>query len=265
MNNTSATATPPAAGDCADGAIALNSISKWFDSADGEALTVLQNIDLAVPAHAIFAILGASGCGKSTLLNIISGILTPDRGNVCFGGVRARDFTGWRSISYMFQEDRLLPWRTARANVEFALEAGDMPRAERQSRAHEAMALVGLADFEEAFPHQLSGGMRSRVALARSLVTDPAILLMDEPFSRLDAQTRAQMHAELLEIHAMKQMSIVFVTHDVEEAVVLADEVVVLAPRPGRVREQVRIECARPRDPTHPQAIDYIKRLRALI
>ncbi|MEO8441359.1 MAG: ABC transporter ATP-binding protein [Betaproteobacteria bacterium] len=266
MDDTTLSAQPPAADDCnTAGAITLNAISKWFDTADGESLTVLQNIDLAVPAHSIFAILGASGCGKSTLLNVISGILTPDRGSVCFGGVRARDFTDWRSISYMFQEDRLLPWRTALANVEFSLEAGDMPKTERRSRARDALRLVELTQFEDAFPHQLSGGMRSRVALARSLVTDPSILLMDEPFSRLDAQTRAQMHEELLHIHAMKQMTIVFVTHDVEEAVVLADQVVVLAPRPGRVREQVPIDCARPRDPTHPRAIEYIKRLRALI
>ena len=267
IEDTVATVRPPAAADECNvaGAITLNAISKWFDTPDGAPLTVLQNIDLAVPAHSIFALLGASGCGKSTQLNIISGILTPDRGNVCFGGVRAHDFTDWRSISYMFQEDRLLPWRTALANVEFSLEAGGMPRAERQTRAREALALVELTQFEDAFPHQLSGGMRSRVALARSLVTDPAILLMDEPFSRLDAQTRAQMHAELLQIHALKHMTIICVTHDVEEAVVLADQVVVLAPRPGRVREQVRIDCPRPRDPTAAQAIEYIKRLRALI
>ena len=266
MMNETATVAPASADDCNDaGAITLTAISKWFDTADGGPLTVLQDINLAVPAHSIFAILGASGCGKSTLLNIISGILTPDRDNVCFGGVRARDFVNWRSISYMFQEDRLLPWRTARANIEFGLEAGDMPRAERRERAVEALRLVKLTGFEEAFPHQLSGGMRSRVALARSLVTDPAILLMDEPFSRLDAQTRAQMHDELLHIQSIKQMTIVFVTHDVEEAVVLADEVVVLAPRPGRVREIVSIACARPRDPTDPQAIQYIQRLRALI
>ena len=266
MNDTVADGLPPVTDECnVPCAIALTAISKWFDTAEGEPLTVLQNIDLAVPAHSIYAILGASGCGKSTLLNIISGILTPDRGNVCFGGVRARDFTDWRSISYMFQEDRLLPWRTAIANVEFSLEAGDMPGAERRSRAHEALALVGLAQFEDAFPHQLSGGMRSRVALARSLVTEPSILLMDEPFSRLDAQTRAQMHGELLQIHGLKNMTIVFVTHDVEEAVVLADHVVVLAPRPGRVRDVVAIECPRPRDPTDMKSIQYIQRLRALI
>ena len=246
-------------------AITLTGISKWFDTAVGEPLTVLQDVDLGVPAHSIFAILGASGCGKSTLLNIISGILKPDCGEVCFSGVPAKEFNDWRSIGYMFQEDRLLPWRTAAANVEFSLEAGSMPRLERRARARAALKLVELEGFEDAFPYQLSGGMRSRVALARSLVTEPEILLMDEPFSRLDAQTRALMHAELLRIHEMKRMTIVFVTHDVEEAVVLADVVVVLAPRPGRVREIVTIVCPRPRDSTRPEAVQYIQRLRALI
>jgi len=246
-------------------AIAVRGISKWFGNADGQSLLVLQDIDIEVPRKSILAILGASGCGKSTLLNIISGILTPDRGQICINGVPSRDFTEWHSVSYMFQEDRLLPWRTAIRNVEFSLEAGAMPHRERQARAREALRLVELEGFEDAFPHQLSGGMRSRVALARSLVQEPCILLMDEPFSRLDAQTRAQMHEELLHVHEMKHMTIVFVTHDVEEAVVLADEVVVLAPRPGRVREIAPIDCPRPRDPTHPEVTSYIQRLRALI
>lgn len=259
------TASMPAREGDTEIAIALTGVSKWFDTTGGEALTALQDISLAVHAHSIFAILGASGCGKSTLLNIISGILNADRGQVLFGGVPAKQFNNWRSISYMFQEDRLLPWRTALANVEFALEAGSMPRSERHDRARAALQLVELDGFEDAFPHQLSGGMRSRVALARSLVTEPSILLMDEPFSRLDAQTRASMHEEVLRIHGMKHMTIVFVTHDVEEAVILADEVVVLAPRPGRVREIVPIACARPRDSTRPESVQYIQRLRALI
>ena len=264
MSGVAATTTSQGRAD-SEFAITLTGISKWFDTADGAPLLALQDIDLTVRAHSIFAILGASGCGKSTLLNIISGILKSDRGQVSFGGVPAKQFDNWRSISYMFQEDRLLPWRTTLANVEFALEAGSMPRPERHARARAALELVELDGFEDAFPHQLSGGMRSRVALARSLVTEPAILLMDEPFSRLDAQTRASMHEEVLRIHGMKHMTLVFVTHDVEEAVVLADEVVVLAPRPGRVREIVSIACARPRDSTQPASVQYIQRLRALI
>ncbi len=265
MNSALRASQPPAAPASSAAAITLAGISKWFDTADGEPLTALDNVELAVPAHSIFAILGASGCGKSTLLNIISGIVTPDRGRVSFGGVPIAQFDNWRSISYMFQEDRLLPWRSALANVGFSLEAGNMSRVERQARARDVLRLVGLDGFADAFPYQLSGGMRSRVALARSLVTEPAILLMDEPFSRLDAQTRSLMQQEVLRIHELKHMTIVFVTHDVEEAVVLADEVVVLAPRPGRVREIVGIACPRPRDSTRIEAVQYIQRLRALI
>lgn len=246
-------------------AISVERVSKWFPTADGQPLHALQDIELAVEERSILAILGASGCGKSTLLNIISGIVRPDHGRVLINGVPSVEFKNWRSVSYMFQEDRLLPWRTAARNVEFALEAGSMSGAERKRRAQEALDLVGLASFEEAFPYQLSGGMRSRVALARSLVLEPCILLMDEPFSRLDAQTRSLMHVEVLRIHRLKNMTIVFVTHDVEESVVLADRVVVMAPRPGRVREEVDIELARPRDPTAPEVTRYIQRLRALI
>jgi NitT/TauT family transport system ATP-binding protein len=246
-------------------AIAVAGVSKWFNTADGQRLQALKDIDLVVPEHAILAILGPSGCGKSTLLNIISGIAQPSSGRVSINGVPAQDFSDWRSVSYMFQEDRLLPWRTAQRNVEFSLEAGSMPRAERRSRARDALQLVGLGGFENAFPYQLSGGMRSRVALARSLVQEPCILLMDEPFSRLDAQTRSLMHEEVLRIHQLKRMTIVFVTHDVAESVVLADRVVVMEPRPGRVRERVDIPLARPRDSTRPEVTQYIQRLRSLI
>ena len=254
-----ATRTPRAAA-----AITVQHVSKWFASTDGP-LHVLENVDLSVPAHGIVAIVGASGGGKSTLLNIISGIVKADTGRVCINGVPAEEFSNWRDVSYMFQEDRLLPWRSALGNVEFALEAGSTARNERRVRASAALELVGLTGFEDAFPYQLSGGMRSRVALARSLVLEPCILLMDEPFSRLDAQTRSLMHAELLRIHQLKKMSIVFVTHDVEEAVILADAVVVMAPRPGRVREVRSIELERPRDPTEPAVTRYIQHLRALI
>jgi len=165
----------------------------------------------------------------------------------------------------MFQDDRLLPWRTAIRNVEFALEAGSMPKNDRARRALEALDLVELASFEESFPYQLSGGMRSRFALARSLVTEPRILLMDEPFSRLDAQTRASMHEELLRIHQLKQMTVVFVTHDVAEAVLLADQVAVMSARPGTIKEVMDITTARPRDITQTEMTGYIQRLRALI
>ena len=246
-------------------AIRVSGVTKVFLNSDRQSFTALHDVSLEVAQHEIVAILGASGCGKSTLLNVISGLVTPERGAIWVNGVPSKSFDDWRSVSYLFQEDRLLPWRTALGNVAFALEAGSMPRAERERRARTALELVELAGFESAFPAQLSGGMRSRVALARSLVQEPCILLMDEPFSKLDAQTRAAMHEELLRIHRMKRMTIVFVTHDVEESVVLADRVVVMAPRPGRVREAVPIELGRPRDPTLPEVTQYIQQLRALI
>jgi NitT/TauT family transport system ATP-binding protein len=251
-------------GNQAPAAIRLAHISKSFQN-NGAQLHVLDNVNLTVAEHAIIGLLGASGSGKSTLLNIIAGIVKQDRGIVCIGGAPSDEFNDWRSVSYMFQDDRLLPWRTAIRNVEFALEAGSMPKTERTQRARQALELVDLHGFEDSFPYQLSGGMRSRVALARSLVTEPRILLMDEPFSRLDAQTRALMHTELLRIYELRRMSVVFVTHDVEEAAVLADRVAVMSPRPGTIREVVEITLPRPRDTTLPEVTQYIQRLRSLI
>ena len=248
--------TPPA--------IQLSGINKSFANGN-QTIEVLKNVNLTVPPQAIVGLIGTSGSGKSTLLNIISGIVKPDRGQVCICGAASEEFNDGCSVSYMFQDDRLLPWRTAIHNVEFALEAGAIAKKERARRALEALQLVELETFAESFPYQLSGGMRSRVALARSLVTEPRILLMDEPFSRLDAQTRALMHEELLRIHQLKPMTVVFVTHDVTEAVLLADQVAVMSPRPGTIREVVDVAPARPRDITQPEVTSYMQRLRALI
>jgi NitT/TauT family transport system ATP-binding protein len=242
-------------------AIQLTGVSKSFNTG-GRSLDVLANIDLTVEAQAIVGLIGTSGSGKSTLLNIIAGILKADKGTVRICGAEAENSSDWCAVGYMFQDDRLLPWRTALRNVEFALEGGAMRRDERLRRARDTLELVGLGDFRDAYPYQLSGGMRSRVALARSLVTEPPILLMDEPFSRLDAQTRALMHEELLRVHRLKRMTIVFVTHDVAEAVLLADQVAVMSPRPGTIREIIPIEAPRPRDITEPEIARYIQRLR---
>ena len=207
-------------------ALSLQGISKHFG-----ALEVLRDISVQVGQGEILALLGTSGCGKSTLLNILSGLLQADQGTLELEGFAAEYFDGWRRVAYMFQEDRLLPWRTVRSNVAFGLEGSGLNKAERIARADAALELVELGEFAKAWPHQLSGGMRSRVALARSLVVEPSVLLMDEPFSKLDPQTRTQMHLELLRLQGLKGMTVVFVTHDVEEAVVLADRVVVLEPR----------------------------------
>ncbi len=243
-------------------AISFQDVSKHFPAADGSRLEVLRNVSFDVRIGDVVAILGPSGSGKSTLLNMAAGLIFPDAGQVVVMGQRTDAAVDWSHVGYMFQDDRLLPWRVAVRNVALALEAGSMPAAERMRRARAVLDLVGLGGFEHSYPHQLSGGMRSRVALARSLVDEPQILLMDEPFSRLDAQTRGSMHRELLRIHALRAMTILFVTHDVEEAVVLADHVVMMSARPGRVRRTIDITLPQPRIGT-PGAVALTAELRA--
>ncbi len=243
-------------------AVQLQRISKTFERRDGTQLEVLRDIDLAVPEGSIVALVGASGCGKSTLLNIIACLVTPDQGTVFLRDVPSREFRDWQTMTYMFQEDRLFPWRTAARNVALGLEALGVPMAERRERVMQTLELVGLEKFADVYPHELSGGMRSRVALGRSLVTGPRILLMDEPFSKLDPSIRAQMHDEVLRIAALKDMTVIFVTHDVEEAVVLANRVVILQPRPGRVREVRDVSLAYPRNPLSPEVAEEVRLLR---
>jgi ABC-type nitrate/sulfonate/bicarbonate transport system ATPase subunit len=243
-------------------AISVQDVSKHFPATDGSRLEVLRDVSFDVRIGGVVAILGPSGSGKSTLLNMAAGLIFPDAGRVVVMGQRTDAAVDWSHVGYMFQDDRLLPWRVAVRNVALALEAGAMPAAERLRRARAVLDLVGLGGFEQSYPYQLSGGMRSRVALARSLVGEPQILLMDEPFSRLDAQTRSSMHRELLRIHAMRAMTILFVTHDVEEAVVLADHVVMMSARPGRVRRTIDISLPQPRIGT-PGAVALTAELRA--
>ncbi|PKU24384.1 nitrate/sulfonate/bicarbonate ABC transporter ATP-binding protein [Telmatospirillum siberiense] len=239
-------------------ALAVSGIAKHFGQQ-----TILGGIDLEVRPGEIVALIGPSGCGKSTLLNILSGLLPPDAGHISIGGARTTGFDDWRRVAYMFQEDRLLPWRTVRDNVSFGLEGSAVPRGERRRRTADALRLVGLDGVATAWPHELSGGMRSRAALARSLVVQPAVLLMDEPFSRLDPQTRSQMHDEVLRIQADSGMTVIFVTHDMEEAVVLADRIIRLAPHPGRIVEALEMEdLPRPRIPTEPEVAERIRQLR---
>jgi NitT/TauT family transport system ATP-binding protein len=244
--------------------VAVDHVSRYFRGTTGGHVHALEDVSFALAPGEIVALLGPSGCGKSTLLNIIAGLQRADAGTVTVNG-RAVSPRSMPSLGYVFQEDRLFPWRTALRNVTFSLEAGTMPRAERDTRAMRALGLMDLTGFANSYPHQLSGGMRSRVALARSLVLDPAILLMDEPFGRLDAQTRAQMHTEVLRLKDMLGMSIIFVTHDVEEAAVLADRVIVMNPRPGRIKTVVPVTLPRPRDSTAPDVAAHVRELKSLI
>jgi NitT/TauT family transport system ATP-binding protein len=224
--------------------VIVDKLSKTYRDRSGQDLVALDGIDLTVEAEEFVAILGPSGCGKSTLLNIVAGLLPSTSGEVFFEGERrpAQPLT-----ATVFQEFALFPWRTARANVEFGLEELGLSPAERKGRSARFIAMTGLEGFEGKFPHQLSGGMRQRVGIARALAVDPAVLLMDEPFSALDAQTRTLMMEELLGIWERARTSIVYVTHNIQEAVYMADRVVVLSRRPGRVLEVVPVELKRPR------------------
>lgn len=244
--------------------VSVQHVSRYFRSSSGGQIHALKDISFYLASGEIIALLGPSGCGKSTLLNIIAGLQRADVGEVAVNGRKVTP-NDMPAIGYVFQEDRLFPWRTALRNVTFSLEAGTMPKAERDVRARKTLALMDLTAFADAYPHQLSGGMRSRVALARSLVLDPTILVMDEPFGRLDTQTRAQMHVEVLRLQKLLGMSLIFVTHDVDEAAILADRVFVFAPRPGQIKKVLPIPLSRPRDSTSPETAAYIRELKSLI
>jgi NitT/TauT family transport system ATP-binding protein len=215
--------------------ISLRGVTKDFGD-----FTALDGIDLDVAAGEFVVLVGPSGCGKSTLLDLLAGLTTPTSGQLLLHG-KPIDGPGLdRGI--VFQQYALLPWRTALGNVEFGLEATGVPRRQRVERAREFLDLVGLTGFEQRHPHELSGGMRQRVAIARSLAYDPEVLLMDEPFAALDAQTRESLQDELLRIWERTGKTIVFITHSIDEAVYLGQTVAVLTSRPGRVKRTVRID-----------------------
>ena len=224
--------------------VIVEGLSKTYRDGSGQDVVALDGIGLTVEPEEFVAILGPSGCGKSTLLNVVGGLLGATGGEVAFEGERR---AGQPLTATVFQEFALFPWRTARGNVEFGLEELGVPAAERRARAARFIAMTGLEGFERKYPHQLSGGMRQRVGIARALAVEPAVLLMDEPFSALDAQTRTLMMEELLGIWERTRTSILYVTHNIQEAVYMADRVVVLSRRPGRVLEVVPVELKRPR------------------
>ncbi|GAB2924361.1 ABC transporter ATP-binding protein [Micromonospora polyrhachis] len=224
--------------------IRLSGVSRTFSGRSGT-VEALRGIDLDVADGEFVAILGRSGCGKSTLLRIIAGLLPATDGLVSVAGepvTRAR-----QDIAMLFQRPALLPWRSVLDNVLLPVELFGWRRAKHRARALELLEMAGLGGFEKRLPHELSGGMQQRVSLCRSLVGNPRVLLMDEPFSALDALTRQELSVELQRVHMENRSTIVFVTHSIDEAVLLADRVVVLSPRPGRLRKVVDIDIPRPR------------------
>ena len=230
--------TPPA--------IEIEDVEHWFrDERSGRRVHAVAKTSITVNDGEFISVVGPSGCGKTTLLNIVSGLSRPTKGSV---RVRGKEVDGVQAhqVGYMFARDTLLPWRTAQGNVEFGLDA--LSGQEKKQRAQQFMHLVGLAGFENSYPDQLSHGMRQRVALARTLAASPDILLMDEPFGALDAQTKLLMEEEFLKIWEADRKTVLFVTHDLVEALMLSDRVIVLSARPCHIKAEYRVDFPRPRD-----------------
>ena len=230
--------------------LTIRGVTKRFSVGDGE-LEALATVDLSIPTGEFVCMIGASGCGKSTLLRIIAGFEEPTTGNVAMYG---KAITGPGSDRGMvFQDYALFPWMTVRENISFGPRQRQLPREEIARTANEFVRMVGLERFAERYPNQLSGGMKQRVAIARVLANDASILLMDEPFGALDALTREQLQNELLQIWKRTGVTTIFVTHSVEEAVLLADRVLVMSAGPGRIDSDFRIDLPRPRDVSSPE------------
>lgn len=225
--------------------IELRHISKTFRKRD-QAVEAVRDIDLKIDRREIVAVIGPSGCGKSTLLNMIAGLYAPTKGSIVYKGRPVADVN--TDVGYMTQKDNLLPWRDVRDNVAFPLELAGVGKAERIRRADDVIRHVGLEGFESRHPHELSGGMRKRACLARMLLYGAETALLDEPFAALDAQLKLAMHDLLLRLAAETEQTIVFVTHDLMEAVTLADRVLVCTRRPAMIALEQRIDLARPRD-----------------
>jgi NitT/TauT family transport system ATP-binding protein len=240
----------------------IEDITKTFNGRAG-IVEALHPVDVDVEAGEFVCLLGPSGCGKSTLLSIIAGLETPTSGAVFAGGRKVRGPGTDRVL--LFQEAALFPWLDVRRNVEFGLRQQGMPAKERAAIAQRHIELVHLKGFERSYVHQLSGGMRQRVAIARALAIDPAILLMDEPFGALDALTRDRLHAELELIWAATHKTVLFVTHNVREAVALGDRVLVFSPRPGRIVREFHIDLPRPRSLEDRSLVDYTAEIMSVL
>lgn len=225
--------------------VQLDGVSHLFKSAEGVHVEAIQDLSLAVGTGEFVAIVGPSGCGKTTLLNIVSGLETPSTGEVLVNGHRPR--SGDRDVGYLFARDALLPWRTVLANVELPLALYGVGKAERRERARVALADVGLEHFTAALPAELSQGMRQRAAIARTLAANPSLMLLDEPFSALDAQTKLLLQDSFSSLWSQISSTVVLITHDLGEAIALADRVVLMTRRPGRIKNVFDVNLPRPR------------------
>lgn len=230
------------------GNLEVRDLDQSFPREDGSTLTVLDHVSFDVKDKEFVCILGSSGCGKTTLLRLIAGLDTARSGSIILEG---EEITGTSpKVGFVFQEYSLFPWRTVIDNIAFGLEMKGISKEDRYRVAERYLNLINLAQFRDSYPSELSGGMRQRVAVARALTLDPVLLLMDEPFGALDAQTRNMLQKELLQIWEKTKKMIVFITHSVDEAVYLADRIIVMTPRPGRICRNFEVQLPRPRDRT---------------
>jgi NitT/TauT family transport system ATP-binding protein len=249
-----------------DTKIKFENVEFTYKPANGRAVKALDNVNLDVAKDEFVSIVGPSGCGKSTLLYLLGGFLPLPQGEISIDGRRVVKPGPDRGI--VFQHFALFPWKTVRQNVLYGLERKAMDSAQRLALAQKYIDLVKLTGFEDSWPAQLSGGMKQRVAIARTLVTDPDVLLMDEPFGALDAQNRGILQEELLAIWGSTRKTVLFVTHDVNEAVLMSDRVVVMSARPGRIKTSLSIDLPRPRGPEvvrSPRFVDYCQEIWELV
>jgi NitT/TauT family transport system ATP-binding protein len=243
--------------------IAIEHLRVTFPTASGP-LVALHDISCSAQAGEFVALVGPSGCGKSTLLRAVGGLIAPDAGSITIGGQSPEQARLARLVSFVFQQPVLLPWNTARQNVELPLRLAGWDRQRRREAAHYFLDLVGLSRFVDAYPHQLSGGMQQRVAIARALSFEPAVLLMDEPFGALDEITRERLNVELLHIWSQRRVTVLFVTHSLSEAAFLADRVIVLSAQPGRVIADNEMRLPRPRSADLLADTDFLARVAML-
>ena len=227
--------------------IIFENLSKKYAQKTKKEVAALEELNFRVEENEFVAIVGPSGCGKTTLLKIVAGLVTPDSGRIVYTNLKGSKKP---NALMVFQEQGLLPWLTVLDNIGLGLKLQKFPKEERSKQVLQFMEKVNLVGFESHFPHELSGGMRQRVALARAFLSNPDILLMDEPFASLDAQTRLILQEELLNIWRAERKTVLFVTHDIEEAILLSDRIIVLTDRPGKIQEEIIIEIERPRDLT---------------
>ena len=238
--------------------IHIRNLSKTYVTEDSETV-VLEDFSLDIRKGELISIVGPSGCGKTTILRMLAGLVQPTSGKILIGDRECT--TPGSDRGMVFQDFALFPWRSVRTNVEFGLEIAGMPKEQRRERADKYLKIVGLEKFADHRVHELSGGMKQRVALARALVTNPDVILMDEPFGALDAQTRNLMQAGLLKILDKTDQTIIFITHSVDEAVFLSDRIVILTKRPAKIKEVVEIDWPRPRDRASPEFTALRKRI----